>query len=34
MDLQLIPILIFMAVCLYAVALIIKDKDQWNHINQ
>ena len=34
MDLQLLPILIFMAVCLYAVALIIKDKDKWNDINQ
>ena len=29
MDIQLLPILIFMAVCLYAIALIIKDKDKW-----
>jgi hypothetical protein len=27
MDLQVLPILIFMAACLYGVALIIKDKD-------
>jgi hypothetical protein len=27
MDIQLLPVLIFMAFCLYAVALIIKDRD-------
>gem|GEM_PF-6248203 len=27
MDLQILPILIFMAVCLYGVALIINDRD-------
>lgn len=28
MDIQLLPILIFMAVCLYATALIINDNDK------
>mgnify|MGYP007107841278 CR=1 FL=1 len=29
MDLQLLPVLMFMAFCLYAIALIIKDKEKW-----
>ena len=28
MDIQLLPVLIFMAFCLYAVALIINDRDK------
>jgi hypothetical protein len=28
MDIQLLPVLIFMAFCLYAVALIINDRNQ------
>jgi len=28
MDLQLLPILVFMAICLYAVALTINDNDK------